>query len=72
MDTSNHIDVIDLANNNSDKRKVKLILDEIDLGQKRSVPDPYFGEEDGFENVFSMLEHACASIINKLNDDTHK
>ncbi len=69
MDTSNHIDLINLAKDNYHKQKVKLILNEIAPGQNRSVPDPYFGGKDGFENVFSMLEHACSLIIHKLNDD---
>jgi protein-tyrosine phosphatase len=28
-----------------------------------SVPDPYYGGKDGFENVYKMLDMACDKII---------
>jgi len=65
MDNSNYRDVISLARNEEDKNKVKLILNEIFPGENVDVPDPYYGGEKGFENVFKMLDDACTIIINK-------
>ena len=30
------------------------------------VPDPYFGGEQGFENVFILLDQACEVIAKSL------
>ncbi|MCM4161081.1 low molecular weight phosphotyrosine protein phosphatase [Antarcticibacterium flavum] len=69
MDTFNYADVISLARNEEDKRKVKLILDEVFPGEKVDVPDPYHGGEHGFENVYEMLNEACEMIASKLEKE---
>jgi protein-tyrosine phosphatase len=55
-----------MARSNEDRQKVHLILELIYPNQFRDVPDPYYDGEDGFENVFQMLETACDIIANKL------
>ena len=64
MDKNNFQDILSLARNNHDKQKVKMILNEIHPNKNKSVPDPYYGGEEGFENVFKMLDKAC-EIISK-------
>lgn len=66
MDNSNYKDVLALAPNEEAKSKVKLILNEIFPGENVDVPDPYYGGQDGFENVFDMLDQACEEIARKL------
>ncbi|HAT67006.1 low molecular weight phosphotyrosine protein phosphatase [Aureisphaera sp. CAU 1614] len=66
MDNSNYRDVLKLANSDSEKKKVKLILNEIFPGENVDVPDPYYGGSQGFENVFQMLDDACEKIAQKL------
>jgi protein-tyrosine phosphatase len=66
MDQDNYINIIALAKSNSDKEKVKLILDELSITNK-NVPDPYYGGDKGFENVFDMLDKACNNIAHNLN-----
>jgi len=66
MDYFNFADVISLARNEDDKRKVHLILNEVFPGENVDVPDPYQGGEQGFENVYKMLEEACEIIASKL------
>jgi protein-tyrosine phosphatase len=66
MDNSNKENVLALAENNSQREKVKLILDEIFPGENVDVPDPYFGGNMGFENVFKMLDEACEQIAKRL------
>ena len=46
--------------------KVKLLLEEVDLGLLE-VPDPYYGERRDFEKVYEILEKACGAIAKKLN-----
>lgn len=66
MDQSNYNDIIKLARNNNDKEKVKLILNELTPNENLDVPDPYYGGEQGFEDVYNMLNNACDNIIKKL------
>ena len=65
MDESNFHDIVKLSRNNSDKQKVKMILNEIHPNKNNSVSDPYYGGNEGFENVFQMLDKACEIIIKK-------
>lgn len=66
MDNSNYKDVLSLAPTEESKSKVKLILNEIFPNENVDVPDPYYGGDDGFENVFDMLNQACEAIARKL------
>lgn len=66
MDNSNYKDVLSLAPTEESKSKVRLILNEIFPNENVDVPDPYYGGDDGFENVFDMLDQACEAIARKL------
>ncbi|HAW52744.1 MAG TPA: protein-tyrosine-phosphatase [Flavobacteriales bacterium] len=66
MDESNYNDILTHAQNDQDKHKVHLILNKIYPGQNMSVPDPYYGGDDGFENVFKLLDSACDKIIDEI------
>ncbi len=66
MDQSNFEDVVKLADNEEQYKKVKLILEEIFPGENVDVPDPYYGSQFGFENVYKMLDETCDLIANKL------
>lgn len=67
MDNFNYRDVLELARNDEDRKKVHLILNEIFPDENVDVPDPYHGGEQGFENVYQMLNEACEKIAEKLN-----
>lgn len=67
MDLSNYNDVTKLAKNNDEKQKVRLILDELFPGENVDVPDPYYGGDRGFEDVFKMLDEACEKIVRRLH-----
>tara|TARA_R110000868_G_scaffold153120_3_gene378461 strand:- start:6953 stop:7405 length:453 start_codon:yes stop_codon:yes gene_type:complete len=66
MDESNFTNVSSLARNEQDKAKIKFILNEIHPKPNHDVPDPYYGGEQGFENVYKMLDEACTIIANGL------
>jgi protein-tyrosine phosphatase len=65
MDKSNFSNVMQLANTEDDRTKVKLLLEEIDFDISE-VPDPYYGGADGFEKVYQMIDRACEAIAKKL------
>lgn len=66
MDRSNFSNIIKLAHDKEDEKKVKLLLDEVNL-DINEVPDPYYGGADGFEKVYEMVDLACEAITKKLN-----
>ena len=67
MDNSNYKNVISLARNTQDSAKVKLILNEVFPSENLDVPDPYYGGEYGFKNVYNMLNEACDIVAKKIN-----
>lgn len=69
MDKSNYNNVLALSNSDTERAKVKLILDELDLEPGMEVPDPYYGGEEGFIAVFKMLDQATQKIIDNYSND---
>ncbi len=65
MDKQNYEDVVRNCHTEEEKQRVKLILSEVEAWEDAEVPDPYFGEKDGFDKVFAMLDKACDAIIEK-------
>jgi len=63
MDQSNYQNIVSMADNEAQRAKVKLLLNEYRPGSDMSVPDPWYGEADGFEEVFQLVEAACDNII---------
>lgn len=66
MDMSNYKNILQLAPNEQAKSKVKLILNELFPNENVEVPDPYYGGDAGFENVYKMLDEACTIIAKKI------
>lgn len=66
MDASNFNNVTALCQSSEEKAKVKMIMNEVQPGKNISVPDPYYGGADGFENVYQMLDLACDKIIESI------
>lgn len=62
-------DVIDeikyIARNRFDASKVALIMDEMEPGKNQDVPDPWYGTEPGYHEVYDMLDKATEAIIEK-------
>lgn len=68
MDSSNYNNIIALATSEEDKLKVKLILNESRPGKNFAVPDPYYGGDKGFIEVYELLDKATDVIINNLKN----
>jgi protein-tyrosine phosphatase len=56
MDRSNLANVLSLARNDEDKKKVKLLLGST------TVPDPYY-DDNQFDAVFKLIEQGCKDFI---------
>ena len=65
MDNDNYSKIIRLARNQEDMDKVDLILNEIYPKEYKSVPDPYYGGDEGFQNIYNLLETSCEVIAKK-------
>nr|WP_321244513.1 low molecular weight protein-tyrosine-phosphatase [uncultured Psychroserpens sp.] len=66
MDHSNFDNVVKLTRNTNDIAKIKLILEVDATITDKRVPDPYYGDNSGFENVFKLLDKATSIISNQL------
>lgn len=66
MDKSNLKNVLALASSDQDRQKVKLILNELNPSANDEVPDPYFGGQSGFDQVYALLDEATDKIINNI------
>lgn len=66
MDSSNYSDILILAKSTEHRNKVKMIMNEIEPGKNINVPDPYYGGDEGFENVFQMLDKATKAFLEKV------
>lgn len=66
MDRSNLKNVLALAPNEKAKEKVQMILDTQFPNEQKEVPDPYYGTEKDFEQVYDMLDEVCNLLVQKL------
>ena len=66
MDVNNYTHLVSLASNDDERNSIKLILNEINLNLCESVPDPYYGGENGFQDVYNMLNEACDKIVQNI------
>ncbi len=62
-------DVIDemkyIAKKEFDPKKVELLMNELYPGTDMDVPDPWYGTEPNYHEVYKMIDAACESIIRK-------
>lgn len=46
--------------------KVQLLMDVLHPGRQMDVPDPWYGPEPGYHEVFHMISNACDQLIQQL------
>ncbi|MBK9273561.1 MAG: low molecular weight phosphotyrosine protein phosphatase [Flavobacteriales bacterium] len=63
MDAANLRDLRALAPTEALRAKAMLIMDFAPDHPLREVPDPYYGGDEGFNEVFRMLDEAVAGLI---------
>ena len=64
MDRSNYRDLA--AMTQGGEGKIRLLSDYLDDSWPEEVPDPYYGGDEGFEQVLDMLQAACPRIAEEL------
>lgn len=67
MDLSNHDDLRQLLPEDYENLYLMREFDSVD--RDSNVPDPYFGGEDGFENVYDILDRTLDRFLEKVKLD---
>jgi protein-tyrosine phosphatase len=49
--------------------KVDLLMNELYPGENREVPDPWAGPEEGYHEVYNMINQACDKIIEQATSN---
>lgn len=63
MDASNLRNMQAIAPSPELVKKARLMMDFAPDHARREVPDPYFGGDDGFVEVYDMLTIACGNVL---------
>ncbi len=63
-------DIRRIARQKFDPSKVSLLMDELYPGKKMSVPDPWYGTEPGYHEVYALIDKVCEAIIAKATSKT--
>ena len=63
MDALNYANVMGVARNEEDRKKVDFLLNQLNADSNDEVPDPYYGGADGFDKVYTMMDEACDQIV---------
>jgi len=62
-------DIQRITGNKFDSTKVDLLLNEQYPGKNLDVPDPYYGGEPDFHEVFELLDEVCDQLILKYQNN---
>ena len=67
MDEGNVLDLKSMARSPHDLRKIVCMADYLrHHPMHKSVPDPYYGGDQGFELVIDLLEDACEGLLDAI------
>ena len=56
-------DMKQIAGKAYNPQKADLLLNLVKPGKNMNVPDPWYGGEDGYHEVYQILDEACEKII---------
>jgi len=69
MDNSHYYHLEKLAPTKDDFKKVDYLMNLVFPNENREVPDPYYGTEKDFEEVFQMINTACQKLVNQYAEN---
>nr|WP_156518598.1 low molecular weight protein-tyrosine-phosphatase [Phormidesmis priestleyi] len=64
MDRENHENICALDRSGQYRHKVRLMCDFCTRHTLKEVPDPYYGGDEGFNQVIDLLFDACDGLLN--------
>lgn len=65
-------DIRRISKNKFDANKADLLMNELYPGKNMDVPDPWYGPEPGYHDVFKMIDKVCSRIIEKYSTPNHR
>lgn len=69
MDRQNEQRVLALARHKADEAKLRLMREYDPQPGDGQVPDPWFGGEEGFEEVYQILKRSTRQLLNELEGE---
>ena len=58
-------DIRRIAKNKFDATRTDLLMNELRPGKNMDVPDPYYGPEQGYHDVYDLIDAACTAVVEK-------
>lgn len=69
MDANNYHDVIYLARNDDDKAKVDYLLNVMEKGTNRIVPNPYYTGVSDCHTIYDLIDKATDKIVEEAKSE---
>lgn len=54
-----------IAGNRFDSSKTDLLMNLVQPGRNQDIPDPWYGPEAGYHEVYTMIDQACEALVRK-------
>jgi protein-tyrosine phosphatase len=61
-------DVKKIAGAKFDATKIDFFMNELHANENREVPDPWYGNEDGYVKVYKLIDETCDAILRNHKD----
>lgn len=71
MDRQNLRELKPFADRPAKMHKVKLFCEFAKDREEKEVPDPYYGGEEGFEQVLDIVENGCQHLLKHIRKKIH-
>ena len=68
MDENNYFDVKRISKQFWNEDKVDFLLNEVYPYENRKIPDPYFGKEEDYKQVYTLIDQACSNILKNYSN----
>jgi protein-tyrosine phosphatase len=69
MDRHNYADILSLCKDEEERKKVDMFMNLSHPGKHISVPDPYYGGDEGFSKVYEMLKESAEKLVENIKNN---